>query len=168
MGDTDVSLKLDPGPQHRRRYRQLRHLRRVRDRPAVGRRLHRRFGQRSGFAGRYRHPGFRRRHVLRHQFPVRGLRQRRPPRRSTPPRPEVDLTGLSLGGEYDFGNGLSMYGSIGRMNIDVNAPVSFGATGMTLGVAYDLAQAGMGPMNAERRITPGPLSILTVCCPIGS
>jgi len=67
------------------------------------------------------------------------------------PGPEVDLTGLSLGGEYDFGNGLSMYGSIGRMNIDVNAPVSFGATGMTLGVAYDLAQAGMGPMmlNAE-------------------
>jgi predicted porin len=67
------------------------------------------------------------------------------------PGPELDLTGLSLGAEYDFGNGLAMYGSVGRLNIDLNAPVSFAATGMTVGVAYDLAQTGMGPMtlNAE-------------------
>jgi len=64
---------------------------------------------------------------------------------------DLDLTALSLGADYAFGNGLSAYGSIGMLDIGLGPLGSFDATGATIGIAYDLTQhTGTAMMlNAE-------------------
>lgn len=62
----------------------------------------------------------------------------------------IDLTAYSIGADYDFGNGLSAYGSVGMLDISLGPIGSFDATGMTLGVAYDLTSTGTPViLNAE-------------------
>ncbi|NKX44143.1 porin [Roseicyclus persicicus] len=55
---------------------------------------------------------------------------------------DLDLTAISVGADYDFGNGLSAYGSVGMLDIGLGPLGDFDATGMTIGVAYDLASMG--------------------------
>lgn len=57
---------------------------------------------------------------------------------------DIDLTLYGIGGEYDFGNGLSLFGSIGQLDVGLPIPVDLDATQFSLGLGYDLAQAGMG------------------------
>ncbi len=75
----------------------------------------------------------------------------------------ISLTALSVGGEYDFGNNLSAYASLGRLNLDLNLLGRFGATGATLGAAYRVSAMGT-PMvlNAEVSRTNLDLSPLPV------
>lgn len=76
---------------------------------------------------------------------------------------DFGLTAWSVGADYDFGNGLAAYGSIGMLDIDLGPAGNFDATGLTLGVAYDLAAAGT-PMtlNAEYSRTTVDLAPLPI------
>ncbi|MBL4628828.1 MAG: hypothetical protein JKY00_12490 [Roseicyclus sp.] len=63
----------------------------------------------------------------------------------------VDLhaTVFSIGADYDFGNGIGVYGAVSAANLDLSAlgaPSDITATGLTLGATYDLAQSGSLPM----------------------
>lgn len=57
---------------------------------------------------------------------------------------DIDLSLYAIGADYDFGNGLSLYGSVGRLDVGLPLPISIDATQISLGLAYDLAQAGGG------------------------
>ena len=75
----------------------------------------------------------------------------------------IDLTAYSVGADYDFGNGLSAYGSVGMLDIGLGPLGDFDATGVTLGIAYDLSSQGTPIiLNAEyshTQIDLGPLPI---------
>ena len=57
---------------------------------------------------------------------------------------DIDLSLYAIGADYDFGNGLSVYGSVGRFDVGLPIPVSIDATQFSMGLSYDLAQAGGG------------------------
>ncbi|GAA5064836.1 hypothetical protein GCM10023209_01720 [Roseibacterium beibuensis] len=64
---------------------------------------------------------------------------------------DLALTAYSIGADYGFGNGLAVYGSVGLLDIDLGPLGDFDATGMTLGMSYDLSGMGSVPvvLNAE-------------------
>lgn len=57
---------------------------------------------------------------------------------------DVDLSLYAIGADYNFGNGLSLYGTVGRLDVGLPIPVNIDATQISMGVSYDLAQAGGG------------------------
>lgn len=76
---------------------------------------------------------------------------------------DLDLTAISIGADYDFGNGLTAYGSVGMLDIGLGPAGDFDATGMTLGLAYDLTSTGTPViLNAEYSRTTIDLAPLPV------
>lgn len=71
---------------------------------------------------------------------------------------DLSMTALSIGGEYDFGNNLSAYGSIGRLGLSLPLPGSYSATGLTLGAAYQLTAMGT-PMVLSAEVSRTNLSL---------
>lgn len=62
----------------------------------------------------------------------------------------LNLTAWSVGAEYDFGNGLSAYGSLGLLDIDLGPLGEFDTVGLTIGAAYGLDMQGTPiVLNAE-------------------
>ncbi len=57
---------------------------------------------------------------------------------------QLDLTMVSLGADYAFDNGLSVYGSLGRIDVGTPFPSDIDVTNYTLGLAYDFAGTGSG------------------------
>lgn len=74
-----------------------------------------------------------------------------------------DLTAYSIGADYDFGNGLSAYGSVGMLDIGLGPAGDFDATGLTIGLAYELTSMGTPViLNAEYSHTSidlGPIPV---------
>jgi predicted porin len=77
---------------------------------------------------------------------------------------DLALTAFSIGADYGFGNGLAAYGSVGLLDIDLGPLGDFDATGLTLGVSYDLSDMASIPMvvNAEYSRTVVDLSPLPI------
>jgi len=55
---------------------------------------------------------------------------------------DIDLTTVSFGADYDFGNGFVAYGSVGLLDVGLPFPVDISGTNLTLGGSYDLTSMG--------------------------
>ncbi len=55
---------------------------------------------------------------------------------------DLDLTTVSLGADYDFGNGFMAYGSVDFLNVGEPIGLDISATSLTIGGAYDMSSMG--------------------------